>query len=154
MPLSLFVRTGHILFQKGKRIGEKLWQNRNEIIMKYWGWTKTQTMPPLKGISCFSEKYHPDMNPGDKDAEAKFKEASEAYAVLSDPENVVNTTSSAMQLLTEVQAEPEALTSTVQTSVIFSVIYSAISSAEEEAAPAGARAHEGSQSPYQYPDYV
>lgn len=33
-----------------------------------------------------AKKYHPDANPGDKTAEAKFKEASEAYAVLSDPE--------------------------------------------------------------------
>ena len=33
-----------------------------------------------------AKKYHPDMNPGDKTAEAKFKEASEAYAVLSDPD--------------------------------------------------------------------
>jgi molecular chaperone DnaJ len=31
-------------------------------------------------------KYHPDRNAGGKEAEAKFKEASEAYAVLSDPE--------------------------------------------------------------------
>ena len=31
-----------------------------------------------------AKKYHPDMNPGDAEAEKKFKEASEAYAVLSD----------------------------------------------------------------------
>lgn len=31
-----------------------------------------------------AKKYHPDMNPGDKEAEVKFKEASEAYAILSD----------------------------------------------------------------------
>ena len=31
-----------------------------------------------------AQKYHPDRNPGDKEAEEKFKEAAEAYAVLSD----------------------------------------------------------------------
>ncbi len=33
-----------------------------------------------------AKKYHPDVNPGDKVAEEKFKEATEAYSVLSDPE--------------------------------------------------------------------
>ncbi len=39
-----------------------------------------------KAYRKLAKQYHPDTNPGDANAEAKFKEASEAYAVLSDSE--------------------------------------------------------------------
>ena len=39
-----------------------------------------------KAYRALAKKYHPDMNPGDAEAEKKFKEAYEAYAVLSDAE--------------------------------------------------------------------
>lgn len=39
-----------------------------------------------KAYRKLAKKYHPDMNPGDAEAEQKFKEATEAYGILSDPE--------------------------------------------------------------------
>ncbi len=46
---------------------------------------KTAGQPEIKSAyRKLAQKYHPDRNPGDKEAEENFKEAAEAYAVLSD----------------------------------------------------------------------
>ena len=43
-----------------------------------------------KSYRRLAKKYHPDVNPGDKEAEVKFKEIGEAYEVLSDPQKKAN----------------------------------------------------------------
>src|SRR5262245_48944600 len=51
------------------------------------GVAKTATEKEIKqAYRKLARKYHPDVNPGDKSAENRFKEMSEAYEVLSDPE--------------------------------------------------------------------
>lgn len=51
------------------------------------GVAKTADEAALKAaFRKLAMKYHPDRNPGDKDAEARFKEINEAYQVLSDPQ--------------------------------------------------------------------
>ncbi|MEA5549599.1 DnaJ C-terminal domain-containing protein [Anabaena cylindrica UHCC 0172] len=51
------------------------------------GVSKTATPEEIKRTyRKFARKYHPDLNPGDKEAETKFKELNEANEVLSDPE--------------------------------------------------------------------
>ena len=51
------------------------------------GIPKTATEAEIKkAFRTTAKKYHPDMHPGDKACEEKFKEAQEAYAVLSDPD--------------------------------------------------------------------
>ena len=47
-----------------------------------------------KAYRSLAMKYHPDRNQGDKTAEGKFKEASEAYHVLSDPKKNLPTINS------------------------------------------------------------
>ena len=51
------------------------------------GVSKTATDKEIKqAFRKLARKYHPDVNPGDKSAEARFKEINEAHEVLSDPE--------------------------------------------------------------------
>ncbi|WP_341733011.1 DnaJ C-terminal domain-containing protein [Microcoleus sp. EPA2] len=51
------------------------------------GVSKTATPEEIKrAYRKLARKYHPDLNPGDKDSEAKFKDLNEANEVLSDPE--------------------------------------------------------------------
>src|SRR5579863_9932489 len=54
---------------------------------KILGVSREATADELKKtFRKLARKYHPDVNPGDTKAEAKFKEINEAYEVLSDPE--------------------------------------------------------------------
>src|SRR5215216_3052708 len=51
------------------------------------GVTKSSTEKEIKqAYRKLARKHHPDVNPGDKGAEAKFKEINEAYEVLGDPD--------------------------------------------------------------------
>ncbi len=51
------------------------------------GVSKTASEKEIKqAYRKLARKFHPDVNPGDKAAEARFKEISEAYEVLGDPE--------------------------------------------------------------------
>src|SRR6187455_2992291 len=50
------------------------------------GVAKTSTDKEIKqAFRRLARKHHPDVNPGDKSAESKFKEINEAYEVLGDP---------------------------------------------------------------------
>lgn len=78
-----------------------------------------------KAYRRMAMKYHPDRNQDNKEAEASFKEAKEAYEILSDKKNALLTTNSVMRALKEVfvQAVPAVRGST---RAIYSVIFSAM----------------------------
>ncbi len=51
------------------------------------GVSKKATLSDIKkAYRKLARKYHPDLNPGDKNAEKKFKEMNQAYEVLKNPE--------------------------------------------------------------------
>lgn len=59
--------------------------------------TRTSTQEEIKkSYRKVALQHHPDRNPDNPDAEHKFKEAAEAYEVLGNEENVLNTTVLAM----------------------------------------------------------
>ena len=90
-----------------------------------------------KAYRTLAKKYHPDMNPGDKEAEKKFKEASEAYAILSDPEKKQQYDQFGHAAFEGGAGGATAdLILTVRISVIFLVISSAICLAAAEDVPA------------------
>ena len=61
-----------------------------ELIRDYYdvlGVSKCASVDEIKkAYRKLAKKYHPDVNPGDQAAEAKFKEVNEAYSILSDKE--------------------------------------------------------------------
>ena len=80
------VQTGYTLNDKVLRHANKSMAEKRDYY-EVLEVTKTATVEEIK--KAYRKKaiqYHPDKNPGDKEAEEKFKEAAEAYDVLSNPD--------------------------------------------------------------------
>ena len=98
------------------------------------GVSKTATDAEIKkAFRQQAKKYHPDIHPGDKECEEKFKEAQEAYAVLSDPDKRRQYDQFGHAAFDGTGAEPVALISLAWIWGIFLVTFSEISSEVEEA---------------------
>lgn len=84
-----------------------------------------------------AKQYHPDLNPGDKEAEAKFKEANEAYEVLSDEQKKLVMTNTVMQELTRTSVQAVAASTADSATILIWETYSpAFSAAQADSAVA------------------
>ncbi len=109
------------------------------------GVTKNASQDEIKkSYRKLAMQFHPDRNPGNKEAEAKFKEATEAYEVLKDEQKNLLTTLMVIKLLDKVAVAHEAakdkalkvLTSMIfsEISLIFLVILAALQIVKKNAA--------------------
>ena len=73
---------------------------KNRLLRVAGRTAKATTKDIRASFRKLARKYHPDLNPGDKSSEEKFKQLQEAYDVLSDARSARFTTSTAFTVTT------------------------------------------------------